>query len=203
MSFATLDDLRSQLGATRPEMDPVYVEKMLHDLPEIKVVDRAEFILSQVTGKRVLEFGASGPMHAAIVKAAADVLGVDREASPGVLAFDLDDVTVDYLPARTYAPDVIVCGEVIEHLSNPGWFLTRLKRQYPAVPLLVTVPNAFSSVAAKWLARGKENVNADHVAWYSPHTLSVLLTRAGYTSADLYFYNGAGANAEGLIVVTE
>lgn len=199
--FATIEDLRSQLGdrAVTPTSD--YAARMLHDLPEIKVVDRAEFILAMVKGKRVLEFGASGPMHDAIQKAASVCYGVDRVDGPGVVAFDLDDVTVTELP---FAPaEVIVCGEVIEHLSNPGWFLTRLRRQYDGIPVVITVPNAFSSIAAKWIAKGKENVNADHVAWYSPKTLSVLLERAGYATGDLYFYNGSGPTAEGLIVVTE
>ncbi len=140
-------------------------------------------------------------VHDAIVKAAAAVVGVDREDGAGVTGFDLDDVSQASLPAAT--PEVIVCGEVIEHLSNPGWFLTRLHRQYPGVPLIVTVPNAFSAIAARWIAKGKENVNGDHVAWYSPKTLSVLLSRAGYDAAELFFYNGNGPTAEGLIVVTE
>ena len=73
MSYATIDDLRSQLGkAPSAADDPAYRAKMLHDLPETKIADRAGFILQHVTGKRVLEFGASGPM-AAKVKAAAAV----------------------------------------------------------------------------------------------------------------------------------
>jgi hypothetical protein len=88
-------------------------------------------------------------------------------------------------------------------LGNPLWFLTRLKRQYPGVPLIITVPNAFAAGQPAWLAKGFENVNDDHVAWYSPKTLSVLLTRAGYETGDLYYYHGTGPTAEGLIVVTE
>ncbi len=58
MSYATIDDLRSQLGARQSsDADVAYAEKMLHALPEIKLVDRAEFILSHVKGKRVLGCG--------------------------------------------------------------------------------------------------------------------------------------------------
>jgi hypothetical protein len=209
VSYATIEDLRSQLGGTKTaDPSPAYAEKMLHKLPETKVVDRAEFILSHVTGKRVLEFGASGPMHEAIVKAAALCVGVDREDAPGVIGFDLDDVARD-LPDTTFnevggsSLDIIVCGEVLEHLSNPGWFLTRLKRQFAGVPVIITVPNAFAEAGKQWLKKGYENVNKDHVAWYSPKTLSVLLERAGYTCGDLYYYNGTGPTAEGLIVIAE
>jgi hypothetical protein len=204
MAYATIDDLRSQLGGKDiTAMSAAYTEKMLHKLPETKVVDRAEFILSHVKGKRVLEFGASGPMHDAIVKVAASCFGVDREDDPAgnVYAFDLDDVSQDTLPDPE--AEIIVCGEVLEHLSNPGWFLTRLRRQFAGVPVLITVPNAFAETGRAWLKKGYENVNRDHVAWYSPKTLSVLLERAGYACGDLYYYNGAGPTAEGLIVVAE
>lgn len=202
MSYATLDDLRAQLGSAKsPEQSAAYAAKMLHDLPAPKTVDRAAFILKHCTGKRVLEFGASGQLAEKIRQLAASYLGVDRLASDGVEAFDLDDVGQRQLP--TADPEIIICGEVLEHLGNPQWFLTRLKRQYPTVPVIITVPNAYSTIGRHWLAKGKENVNADHVAWYSPKTLSVLLIRAGFTVADLFYYNGTGPTAEGLVVVTE
>lgn len=205
MSYATIDDLRSQLGARQtPEHSAAYAEKMLHALPETKVVaDRVAYLLEHVRGKRVLEFGATGPASVSIRQAAADYFGVDRTADGCVVAFDLDDVHAEALPAPAWTPEIVVCGEVLEHLSNPGWFLTRLRRQHPAVPVILTVPNAFSSAAQKWLGKGYENVNRDHVAWYSPKTLSVLLERVGYTQADLAYYNGTGPTAEGLIVVAE
>jgi hypothetical protein len=197
MSFATIDALRSQLGGKPPkaEISAEYAAKMLHD----------------VAGKRVLEFGASGPMHEAIKQIASEYLGVDREDGDRIQGWDLDDVLDMDLPGYVYGPesktlrafDIIVCGEVLEHLSNPGWFLTRLKAQYAGTPVIITVPNAFSSAGYKWLAKGKENVNIDHVSWYSPRTLATLLSRAGYTYADLFYYNGEGPTAEGLIVVTE
>ena len=164
-------------------------------------MDRAKFILKHCEGKRVLEFGASGPLHDQIVKAAASCSGVDRRDSPGVQGFDLDDVDRSTLPSCE--AEIIICGEVLEHLSNPGYFLHRLKRQYPGVPVIVTVPNAFAKAGAQWLAKGVENVNGDHVAWYSPKTISVLLERAGYQVGELFYYNGDGPTAEGLVVVTE
>jgi 2-polyprenyl-3-methyl-5-hydroxy-6-metoxy-1,4-benzoquinol methylase len=209
VSYATIDDLRSQLGSAKTsEESAAYAAKMLHPLPEIKVVkDRAAFILEHCAGKRVLEFGASGPLTPAIRKTAAAYLGVDRhDHGDDIIGVDLDDVSrEDVLPVAYHSRefDVVVCGEVVEHLGNPQWFLTRLKRHYVGLPVLVTVPNAFSDVGRKWILKGTENVNADHVAWYSPKTLSVLLQRAGFTVADLYYYNGSGPTAEGLIVVTE
>lgn len=201
--YATLSDLRENLGGqTGPT--PEYAAKMLHPIPPAQSVDRAVFILKHVAGKRVLEFGASGRMHDGIVKAASQVLGVDRAHGEGVIGFDLDDVSLLELPYfGPVLPDIIICGELIEHLSNPGHFLARLRTQYAGVPVIITVPNAFSEAGRRQILKGIENVNRDHVAWYSPKTLSVLLERAGYTVGGLFWYGGDGPTAEGLIVVTE
>lgn len=203
MSYPTIEDLRSQLGSAPPK-DPAYAAKMLHDVPESKVINREQFILERVTGKRVLEFGASGPMHDAIVKVAKETRGVDREDGPGVIGFNLDHVGFQFLPDMAGGkPDVIVCGEVIEHLSNPGWFLERLKQQFPGIPVIITVPNAFAQAGRKSILTGVENVNTDHVAWYSYKTLKTLLERAGYAIQEFYWYRGVPFLAEGLVVVVE
>lgn len=210
MSYATIDLLRSQLGVSPARSD--YDERMMHDMPDGAVVDRTVFLIQKVAGKRVLEFGASGPMHVGIVKAAECCVGVDREDGPGVIGFDLDKIAdprdfeaVHVLPPldEPFMPDIIICGEVLEHLSNPGWFLTRLKRQYADVPVVITVPNAFGAAAHAHAKRGTENVNIDHVAWYSPRTLKTLVERVGYTIREFAYYNGDGPTAEGLIVVVE
>lgn len=190
-------------------MSPEYIAKMMHALPPIVEKNRADFILERVKGKRVLEFGASGPMHEAIVKVAERCWGVDREDGPGVVGFDLDDVREHYLryDYDDFGPkpafDVIICGEVIEHLSNPGHFLSRLRNHFAGVPVIITVPNAFSASGMYWIKRGTENVNRDHVSYYSYRTLATLLERVGYTITEFYVYNGNNATAEGLIVVAE
>jgi 2-polyprenyl-3-methyl-5-hydroxy-6-metoxy-1,4-benzoquinol methylase len=201
VSYHTIDELRSQLGGA-PAHSAEYVAKMMHPIPITTEVKREAFILSHCQGKRVLEFGASGPLHEAIVKVATFAMGVDRERAPGVVDFDLDDVSQSWLPSLSNV-DIIVCGEVLEHLGNPQHFLARMKRQYAGVPVIITVPNAFSAVGHKWAAKNVENVNADHVAWYSPKTLSVLLQRAGYSVGALFWYGGSGPTADGLVVVTE
>jgi 2-polyprenyl-3-methyl-5-hydroxy-6-metoxy-1,4-benzoquinol methylase len=203
VSYATIDDLRSQLGkAPAAPSSQAYASKMLHRVPKADVVDREQFILEHCKGRRVLEFGASGPMHEAIVTVAERSIGVDREDGSGVIGFDLDDVAMQTLPSPTdWTPNVIVCGEVLEHLSNPGWFLTRLRRQFGDTTTIITVPNAFSTIGQKRLSEGIENVNIDHVAWYSFRTLKTLLGRAGYSDFSFAWYRGAPLTAEGLVVL--
>ncbi len=206
MAHTTIDALRASLGKPQEtEKDAAYAAKMMHEIPEAQSVDRVVFLLQQVAGKRVLEFGASGPMHDGIVKAASQVLGVDRIDADGVTGFDLDDVSLDGLPHTDQAlrPHVIVCGEVLEHLANPGWFLQRLKKQYAGVPVVITVPNAHSRAGFKHAEKGCDNVNADHVSWYSWKTMTLLLGRYGYVVKEFYFYGGDGPTAEGLVFVCE
>lgn len=207
-AYASIDDLRSQLGRAAAPADSAsaeaYAAKMLHKVPDAPVLNRAAYLLEHTTGLRVLEFGASGPMHEKIKAAAASYMGVDRDAVDRVVAFDLDDVHETLLPAMyDPGPDVIICGEVLEHLSNPGWFLTRLRRQFSGIPTIITVPNAFCDIGRSHTARGTENVNIDHVAWYSYRTLKTLLNRAGYINLTFGWYGGKPMTAEGLIVLTE
>lgn len=201
--FDTLDALRESLA--QPAYSPEYRAKMLHEVPQSTVIDREASILKHCTGKRVLEFGASGPLHEQIRAVAASYWGFDRVGSRTVLEYDLDAVSEDdegALPWLTSPqPEIVVCGEVLEHLANPGWFLERLKRQYPDVPVILTVPNAFSAAGHRHIRDGVENVNKDHVAWYSHRTLRTLLERYGYAIEAFHWYKGEPFTAEGMLVV--
>lgn len=205
--YATLDALRGDLGKKETPTNgasPEYAAKMFHPFPQWDVVKRPEFILARVKGQTVLDVGASGHMHQAIAKVAAKCYGWDRDDGPGVTGIDLDDVSI-VLPAY---PDVtiVVCGEVLEHLSNPGYFLDRLRRTY-ACRTIISVPGAYSEAGRKCALQGIECVNPDHVSWYSPKTLTVLLARAGYRIVEAAYYNSRPIAppqfAEGLVVVAE
>ena len=200
--FESIEALRASLGEKVHTRE--YQEKMLHPLPAgVVEVDRRAFIVQHCQQKRVLEFGATGVLSEEIQRVATAYLGVDQAAGPHVVAFDLDDVSQQHLPTMD-APEILILGEVLEHLSNPGWFLTRLKRQYDGVPVIITVPNAYWEEHLPWLRKGLENVNGDHVAWYSPKVLACLLIRAGYDAGGLFWYHGSSATtAEGLVVVTQ
>jgi hypothetical protein len=207
VSYASIDALRESLARPQAKVrTPEYVAKMLHEVPKSKEVDRRRFIVDRCKDKCVLELGASGTLHDEIAVIAKETCSIDREDANRVMGFDLDEVSyvsVPYEAMTSERPELIVCGEVIEHLSNPGWLLTRLRRQWPDVPVIITVPNAFSLAGSHHMEHGVENVNRDHVAWYSYRTLRTLLERAGYEIAEFYWYNGEPYFAEGLIVVTK
>lgn len=169
-------------------LDDGYEEKMLHPIPDTDVVDRARFILDKCKGKKVLDIGGSGLM-ATWLKEVAYTITVDRQDADICI-----DVEKDDLPQGEY--DIILCGEILEHLSNPGIFLDKLHQYYR--PIIITTPNAFGNSRARV---GIENVNREHVAWYSYHTLKVLIERHGFILHEWHWYNGKPYTAEGLIFI--
>jgi SAM-dependent methyltransferase len=91
--------------------------------------------------------------------------------------------------------DVIIAGEMIEHLNNPGLFLNGIKRfMTPETRLMITTVNAYCALrVAVYALRGKggtnEPVHPDHVAYYSHSTLRLLLERHGLPVDDFMFYD--------------
>jgi SAM-dependent methyltransferase len=88
--------------------------------------------------------------------------------------------------------DVIVCGELIEHVENAGLMLDGIKRFLaPEGILLITTPNPWSKerislirhnqLEEKWL-------NKEHVSWYSHQTLRQLLERKNFQEVDYNWY---------------
>lgn len=178
-----------------PTMDADYVRKMMHYVPEAPVVIRVMYILERCKGKRVLNLGsASGELHKAIVAVASSVIGVDKD-EPADLLVDLDK-----MPEAIGSPkvDVIVAGEILEHLANPGNLLKALR--HLKCPLVITAPNAAATGLGHFMKKGYENVNPDHVAWYSYHTLKKLLERYQFEIEDFAWYHGKPRLSEGLII---
>lgn len=181
--------------------DPAWAEKMLHALDAWPIVDRETAILAFARDRVVLEFGASGPMHDALATVARTLHGLDIVPAAGVTVCDLDDVSASDLPAFA-GVERLVLGEVLEHLTNPGHLLRRLRAQY-RVPAIISVPNAFSARGLKWVASGVECVNPEHVAYYTQHTLRELLRRTGWRVVSGGWYKGQPGLSEGLVVIAE
>ena len=180
----------------------------------IKLVQRVEFIKSWCVGKSVLHLGCTNYpytqdsidnkmlLHFDLEKIAAEVYGFDFDqkgldilaASGGKHLFradleKLDNVELD----KTF--DVIIAGEIIEHLSNPGLFLKGIQRfMTPKTRLVITTINAYSAMRFFiYGLRGKggmnEPVHPDHSAYYSYRTLSLMLEHAGLYVEEFCFYD--------------
>jgi hypothetical protein len=198
--FPTLDALLAELNEMGGYSSE-YWDKQVHKVPKSITVDRTAYLAEKCKEKTVLHIGCTGSLDIALRKVAKKCYGIDRDpmTREDYKPCNLDQLVETGLP-QFDGVELVVCGEVLEHLSNPGYFLKALAFQY-RVPVIFTVPNAFTVSGQEWLVRrGRENVNKDHVCYYSYTTIKELLRRAGYGIASFCWYNGKPYLAEGLIV---
>jgi len=87
--------------------------------------------------------------------------------------------------------DVIFAGDLIEHLINPGLFLSRSKAHLKeGGRLILTTPNCFNlfNIAEKF-SKGEPTVNPDHTCYFNDKTLRVLLAKCGLKNIEFgYLY---------------
>ena len=83
--------------------------------------------------------------------------------------------------------DVILAGDVLEHLRYPDRLLTRLRSALrPSGYWVISVPNIAHWSARKELLLGRFNftargiMDASHLRWFTIHTLTEMLHRTGY-----------------------
>jgi len=184
------------------------------DVSDMKLVQRVDLIKELCADKKVLHLGcANYPytkdsieskmlLHFDLKKIAGELYGFDFD-QPGldILAgegaknlYRVDLERLDEVPlSETF--DVIVAGEMIEHLNNVGLFLNGIQRFMTKDSLLlITTINAYCGMRFLWYGlrgrRGKqEPVHPDHVAYYSYSTLSLLLQRHSLTVDEFLFYD--------------
>ena len=170
-------------------------------------VDRLAFLREACRGKRVLDLGCydetslvkegtSQWLHGEIARAAASVLGVDSaEALPaeGLLTGKTsrivrgDVMRLDGV-IRPDDLDIIVAGELIEHLPDALGFLSGLRRLFPDKALVLSTPNATSLTNGLLGLVGRENNHPDHLQIYSLKTLNTLCRRAGFRDWEIGHY---------------
>src|SRR5437016_4526418 len=133
---------------------------------------------------------ASGNIQ--IAKVARSCLGVDiwgeevekrRQVGLNVVTANVETMRL----GKTF--DLIVAGDLIEHLANPGEFLSRaFAHLRDQGYLCIVTPNAFSvnTVLKSLLGIGTQ-VNAEHTCWYDPTTLGQLLKRYGFAPIEWYW----------------
>ena len=180
----------------------------------MEIVQRVDFIKTMCAGKKVLHLGCTNwpytedsiknsmLLHFDLERAASALYGFDfDQAGLDILAgaggknlYRADLERLDEVPlSETF--DVIIAGEIIEHLSNPGHFLRGIKRFMNAkTQLIITTVNAYSAVRfVIYGLRGKggtnEPVHPDHVAYYSFKTLGLLLDREELKVEEFCFYD--------------
>jgi SAM-dependent methyltransferase len=183
-------------------------------IKDFELAQRLDLIREMCTGKKVLHLGCTNYpytedaiekhmlLHFELEKVATDLYGLDFDqkginilraaGAKNVFQGDLEKLEAVDLN-ETF--DVIVAGEMIEHLNNPGLFLEGIKRfMNPETVLLLTTINAYCGMRFVWYGlRGKrgrvEFVHPDHVAYYSYSTLKLLLERHNMHVETFLFYD--------------
>lgn len=172
------------------------------------IVSREAFILEHCSGRSVLHLGcvdspfleaklaSASLLHVKLSKVARELFGVDLDgAGLDILRAHgfthLYEGNVERLEelrlARTF--DVIVAGEILEHVPNPGLFLNSAREHlHVDGRLIITVPSAQNVKVLANALRRREVVHADHVAYYSPRTLTHLLQMHGYVVEEVHPY---------------
>jgi len=169
------------------------------------VFDRFNVIKTIVWGKNVLDLGCvdhdlinrnrSLWLHDVIRSNARTCVGVDYNAEAVKLlqaqGYNVVLGNVESLNlSRTY--DVVVAGELIEHLPNPGQFLATVRRHLDKDGVLVlTAPNASGLYyTLTSLLLGGEYDNPDHCVMFTQRTLRKLLEKCGFDLVDCRYIVG-------------
>ncbi|CAN5795137.1 hypothetical protein BH24ACI4_BH24ACI4_26440 [soil metagenome] len=86
--------------------------------------------------------------------------------------------------------DVIVAGEIIEHLNNPGSFLSRCREHLaPGGLVVMTTPNTYSvNNLVKGLLLGQVALFHEHVNAYTAGLLEELLRRHGLEATRIEYF---------------
>jgi SAM-dependent methyltransferase len=181
----------------------------VHRVPRVTFIDRVEVIRSLVRGRRVIDLGFVDEdqmaakhvrgdwLHQIVCAEARQCVGVDVDAAGVELArglgfdaysADLQD-RIAVADLRLDPAELVLAGELLEHLDRPGDFLEAVKALVaPGGLLVLTTPNAHALTNVFGAVAGKEFVNPDHVGWFSWKTLETLLQRHGWRLDFIAFY---------------
>lgn len=173
------------------------------------VKDRIGYLSFLVKGKRILHVGCVDHLplidekrkhnlwlHETLDRVADKCSGVDINVEgckyvrqlgfEDIYCFDvIKDPIPQELSQETF--DYLILGEMIEHVDNPVDFLIALRKKFAglAEQLVVTTPNVFRIQNLVTTLRRRECINSDHRYWFSPYTLTKVLTVAGYEDVEI------------------
>lgn len=190
------------------------MNEVLDKYSDMQLVQRLDVVRDLARNKRVLHLGCTNApytkeaieagmlLHFELEKVAADTWGIDTDhsgievlrsmGSSNLVIGDLESINVDELPSDF---DVIIAGEMIEHLNNPGQFLRAITPfMNDRTLLVITTINAYCALRFIWYGfrgdRGRnEMVHPDHVAYYSYSTLRLLVERHDMQVDRFLFYD--------------
>jgi len=153
------------------------------------------------SGKRVLDVGcSSGYLARPLVDRGCVVVGIERDAAAAEMARALcedvlvADVETMELPFEDGSFDVVLCGDLVEHLREPEAFLARVRRVLaPGGRVVLSTPNVanwamrLSLLVGRWQYKDRGILDRTHTHLFTRHTLVETLELAGYRVVELDF----------------
>lgn len=174
-------------------------------------VGRLEYIEGRARGRFVFDLGAldetafestkdnSKRLHARLCGTAQRVVGIDNSklvpqeglvTCPNGQIIHADIFDLSPVVEKHGRPDLVVAGELIEHLPDTLSFLRSLQRtaSLKGVEFVFSTPNACSWHNAIIGLAGRESTHRDHLQIYSYKTLRTLFSRADVELLELIPY---------------
>jgi 2-polyprenyl-3-methyl-5-hydroxy-6-metoxy-1,4-benzoquinol methylase len=183
-----------------------------HRLARVRRVDRNSFLIERARGKKVLHLGCADEhlvdlklrnnahLHAQLASVAKELWGVDvsaegishlRQAGFSNLIHGDVERLDEVEGLRNQRFDIIIAGELIEHLSNPGLFLQGCRGLCsPSTDLILTTPNALVYSQPLFALLNREAIHPDHTLIWTPTSLKKLVTRNGFAVKEFWVYGG-------------
>jgi hypothetical protein len=163
-------------------------------------VNRINYIKNKCTGKAVLDLGCydetalnkqnSGYwLFEEISIVAETLIGIDNSIKipeNGIILNEQtkilngDIVDFNYKELSEYSFNIIVAGELIEHLTNTISFFNKMSSEFPGKKLICTTPNSTSLSNILLSLFKRESTHIDHKQIYSFKTLNTLCRIASF-----------------------
>ena len=189
-------------------MSAVLAYVPLEKLPIRKPVDRISYIVQQCRGRTVLDLGCYDEtalikretlywLHGRIAEVAQTVKGLDNSVDIPVLGIETGprshilrgDVTnIDVLKRVAPNAEIIIAGELIEHLPCTLSFMKSIRDGYEGRQFIATTPNATSITNCLLGLNSRESCHIDHLQLYSYKTINSLCIRANFQEWNILPY---------------
>ncbi|HEV2395171.1 MAG TPA: class I SAM-dependent methyltransferase [Verrucomicrobiae bacterium] len=161
-------------------------------------------LLQYVADKTVLDLGCVEHEAAVSDKAGWWLHGLIKTKAKRVKGVDYDAQAVEELQQKGYDIqcadvetmdlgekfDVVMAGELFEHLTNHRSFLESVNRHLaPGGVFVASVPNANSlNYFGQTVVFGHEVDAWDHASFFTPVTFSVMLAKCGFQPVEIVLY---------------
>lgn len=133
-------------------------------------------------------------LHAEIRQNAGSVLGIDL-VEEEVAKMSAEGFNVEVANAESFQLedefDIIVAGELIEHLSNPGKFLSNCYEHLSEDGIvIITTPNPRRLQHLYWYLSGNESrINTEHTMWFDNQVFGELVSRHNFRIRQFHYYS--------------